>query len=148
MSVYFMRQGRDIKIGKSRDPMARLKSLQTGSTMRIELLAVAKIDSDKESFDIERQLHERFGYARKHREFFRSDRVLCTLIAAVAAGMNVKDALLASRSDAEKKLRKLQSKVAWQQHTPPVKGGNTTSRRKARRLAEKMLAAAAKANTA
>lgn len=68
-----------IKIGKSINPEMRVKSLETGSGVPLELLHV--IDSD-----IERRLHKMFSGSREHLEWFRDDGKIVAYIEVLKRG--------------------------------------------------------------
>lgn len=106
MSVYFISNGPLIKIGKSKDPEARVRALQTGSGERLRLLAVAEIASERESTEVESSLHVMFGWCRRHGEFFSATAPLRQLIAAVAAGVPVKPAMALADKACVKRRRK------------------------------------------
>ena len=129
VSVYFAQCDRMIKIGKSRNPASRIQSLQTGSFMRVRMLAVAAIESDAASFEIERRLHEQFAWSRRRGEFFKVTPPLQKVIAAVAAGFDVRQAL----AETEIECRQLSAKTSrldrCKELTPPVTE-NAARRRK------------------
>jgi Meiotically up-regulated gene 113 len=64
-STYFIQMGKDgpIKIGKSQRPGLRLSAIQTGTPVRVELLA--QIDGN-----IEKELHNIFSNFRQKGEWF------------------------------------------------------------------------------
>jgi hypothetical protein len=134
MSVYFLAHGTLVKIGKSADPDARAKALQTGAFLRVRLLAVAEIGSDAQSYDIERQLHEQFGWSRKRGEFFSMSKPLRELIAAVAAGFDVRDAMRLSAPECRRLSNAAHLLRSSKQTTPPV-AVNARARRKQSRAA-------------
>lgn len=120
MSVYFLSHGDLVKIGKSSDPGARVKALQTGAFLRVRLLAVADIASNAQSYEIERQLHEQFAWSRKRGEFFAFSRPLRELIAAVAAGVDVRDAMALCSKECRRLSNKANLLRASKRTTPPV----------------------------
>lgn len=132
MSIYFLSHGNRVKIGKSSNPESRVRTLQTGAFIRLRLLAVAKIESDAQSFEIERQLHEQFGWSRHRGEFFTLTKPLREVIAAVAAGMDIRDAIKASAPECKKLSRKKNRLNGCKAITPPV----PENRRKRRRREE------------
>lgn len=69
--TYFISKGwpGPIKIGRSINPPARLRSLQTGCPDRLFLIATAL-------GDIEKDLHRRFGYSRIRGEWFNPSDAL------------------------------------------------------------------------
>ena len=85
MKTYFIQRGKNgpIKIGKSKDPEARLKELQTASDEELHLLAVV-------SGDIEKQLHEHFKNFRIRGEWFEAEPALISL--AIRYSRRVEDA--------------------------------------------------------
>jgi hypothetical protein len=64
--TYFIQAARvgHIKIGRAIDPLQRLAELQTGSPVKLELLAVLRGDH-------EAMLHRKFADLRIHGEWFR-----------------------------------------------------------------------------
>lgn len=129
MSVYFLAHGNLVKIGKSADPDARVRTLQTAAFMRLRLLAVADIASEAQSYEIERRLHEQFAWSRKRGEFFRTSAPLRELIAAVAAGMDVREAMRLTADQCRQLARRQGRLQACKAVTPPV-AENTHKRRK------------------
>lgn len=65
--VYFIysRDANKVKIGHSTHPASRLKTLQTGSPVPLEILATIEGGEN-----LERKLHERFTSAHSHGEWF------------------------------------------------------------------------------
>lgn len=129
MSVYFLGHGNLVKIGKSANPEARVRTLQTAAFMRLRLLAVAEIASEAQSYEIERQLHEQFAWSRKRGEFFRASAPLRELIAAVAAGMDVREAMARTATKCRQLANKQRRLQGCKAVTPPV-AENTHKRRK------------------
>jgi hypothetical protein len=86
--VYFIRSASSgfIKIGKANDPIARLKTMQTGSSDRLALIGYVAGSNDKE-----RELHRRFAALRKSGEWFEPGKELLDFINSVA----VKEAVAA-----------------------------------------------------
>ncbi len=77
--AYLISSGDAVKIGKtSGKPEVRLKHLQTGSSEQLTLLLV--IDGD-----CERQLHRRFKFLRKHREWYALTPGIRAFVKAVIA---------------------------------------------------------------
>lgn len=138
MSVYFMSHGGLVKIGKSSDPESRLKALQTAAFMRIRLLAVADIASEARSYEVERKLHEQFAWSRKRGEYFAMTRPLRNLIAAVAAGMDVCEAMSLCAKECRRMAGRAHLLKSSKLTTPPV-AENSSRRRK--RLREEQRAA-------
>lgn len=80
MYVYFLRVSKPnrMKIGKSRDPIARMHALQTGCPSSIHLAGVIQCRDDKQAYRVERAFHEYFSDKRKVGEWFHcADAVLC-----------------------------------------------------------------------
>ncbi len=76
MHVYFVeafseRHLRQIKIGKARDPVARLAELQIGSAVGLRLLGSIACESDAAALLIERRLHVLYAAQRRRGEWFR-----------------------------------------------------------------------------
>lgn len=65
--IYIMSNSKHLKIGKSRDPMKRLQSLQTGSSEPLSLEACFRVFDDGLA---EKKLHEHFKERRLHGEWF------------------------------------------------------------------------------
>jgi len=63
--VYFLQSGERIKIGLARDPIRRLRTLQTGNATELKLLAVVAGDGS-----LERAIHAKFESARVSGEWF------------------------------------------------------------------------------
>lgn len=59
-----------IKIGVAKNPKKRLKQLQTGSNMRLEIAGSFPYKSRMQAFTMERELHERFSIFRQEGEWF------------------------------------------------------------------------------
>lgn len=66
--VYFISNGKEIKIGYSHSPTIRKSQLQTGNSNKLVLLGY--IDGDK---SVEKDIHRMFGYlrVRENGEWFR-----------------------------------------------------------------------------
>ena len=73
MSVYFIRAGAfgDVKIGHAKDPLARLKQLQTGLPVRLRFLRVVAGGQPEEA-----RLHQQFSAHRKSGEWFAFHRTM------------------------------------------------------------------------
>lgn len=52
------------KIGKANDPMARLKELQTGCPVDLELIGFVRCKSQMHAMHVERDFHHRFRFLR------------------------------------------------------------------------------------
>jgi hypothetical protein len=73
MYVYFLRsQGnpKRLKIGKSKDPIGRMRTLQTGCPFRITLAGVIKCKDDLHALRVEKAMHGYFSDKRKQGEWF------------------------------------------------------------------------------
>ncbi|MGH3499336.1 MAG: GIY-YIG nuclease family protein [Nocardioidaceae bacterium] len=83
-AVYFIQSvdGGPIKIGVSRDPVARLASIQLMSPMRLRIIGVIPEGGRR----TEQQLHERFASGRLHGEWFRPSTSLKYYIAELNGG--------------------------------------------------------------
>ena len=64
--VYFVQCDERIKIGIARNPIRRLRSLQTGNSTRFKILAIIADDAD-----LERAIHTKFESTRVSGEWFR-----------------------------------------------------------------------------
>ena len=75
MSVYFIQSGEQghIKIGQSSDPIQRIVNLQTGSPIKLNLLAIAE---NHDEFEI----HKKFSHLRSRGEWFESDAELLEFV--------------------------------------------------------------------
>lgn len=76
MFVYFIqafgeKQLRQIKIGSSRNPTARLAELQVGSPVKLKLLGTVKCKSEQHARSVERLAHNIFHKQRRRGEWFR-----------------------------------------------------------------------------
>jgi hypothetical protein len=72
--VYFIRSAGKptrVKIGKSRDPKARLKELQTGSPYPLDILGTIKCRDQSHADRLEKELHRYFATYRKNGEWFK-----------------------------------------------------------------------------
>ena len=76
-SIYFIRCGGFIKIGKADDPESRLTKMRTDNPLDLELLHAVPGD-----FDLERQLHKRFAAYHHRREWFRYEGELAAWLDA------------------------------------------------------------------
>lgn len=66
--VYFVRGGDMIEVGLAKDPAQRLRDLQVGSPLRLEILATIR-----GSLAVEKGIHARFKDLRSHGEWFRAE---------------------------------------------------------------------------
>lgn len=86
--VYFLRDGQFIKIGMSRDPLARIKTLQSGNPRPIEIVHIWDCyeDCGLEAHTAERTLHLNLKDVRQCGEWFIYDgNDFSDLILAVSA---------------------------------------------------------------
>ena len=72
-----------IKIGMAKDLDKRLKSLQTSSPTKLQLLKAVQLAGVKEAADIETLLHRRFFHLRLTGEWFKADKELFNYISAL-----------------------------------------------------------------
>lgn len=80
-SVYFIQRRQyngAIKIGRARNPMARLRDLQVGSEVHLDLLAIEPGGATRE-----RELHERFSRHRLSGEWFSPAPTILAYIRAL-----------------------------------------------------------------
>lgn len=73
MFVYFLRVKQGpllMKIGKAKDPLARVRTLQTGCPLKITLIAALQCKDDAHALRVEKALHEYFGRNRRDGEWF------------------------------------------------------------------------------
>lgn len=73
--VYFISNGVNIKIGKANDVQKRMKMLQTGSSLPLELLGYIGFDSEQEARKMESDLHHEFSEYRTQGEWFSLSRM-------------------------------------------------------------------------
>jgi hypothetical protein len=78
--TYFVRHQDMIKIGSSMQPEGRIRALQTGFPLDLEVLAVVSMEVADEY-----QTHQRFAHLRVRGEWFRSEPDLLAFIEAVKA---------------------------------------------------------------
>lgn len=77
MYVYFLRTKGRIKIGKARNPIERMKTLQTGCPTEITLAGAIRCKSDSHALRVEKRFHEYFAARHKRGEWFQcTDPVL------------------------------------------------------------------------
>ena len=80
MYVYFLRARgtpKRIKIGKAKDPIERMRALQTGCPHKITLAGAIKCKDDSQALRVEKALHAVFADKRKQGEWFHcTDYVL------------------------------------------------------------------------
>lgn len=75
MAVYFITDGRYVKIGRADNPFRRLKELQTGSAGLLRVVCL--IPGGKE---MEYGLHKYFSYLNKRGEWFTTDEKMLKFI--------------------------------------------------------------------
>lgn len=63
------------KIGKARDPAARMAELQVGSVGRLKLLGTLRCDSDAAAFLLERRLHNLYERSHRRGEWYRLRKI-------------------------------------------------------------------------
>lgn len=70
--VYLISDGTWTKIGVSKNPARRLKSLQTGSSQTLRLIRQYEIRPARYAWQLEKQLHKMFQHRRfvYNREYF------------------------------------------------------------------------------
>jgi hypothetical protein len=76
--IYFIRCNDLIKIGVAENPWSRLTDLQIGNPARLELMAVAPGEYEKEG-----DYHRQISYCRQQGEWFRYDELIGATIDAV-----------------------------------------------------------------
>ena len=81
--IYFIRQRNKLKIGYTEDVDRRIKELQTGSPVRLQLLKVIPGDQV-----LERQIHELFKEKRAQGEWFHYSGVLKACVKVLCEGHN------------------------------------------------------------
>lgn len=74
MYVYFVKCSGEnplIKIGKAKNPIERIRVLQTGSPYKLKLLGAVKCKSDQHAKQVELFAHNLFYKQRRRGEWFR-----------------------------------------------------------------------------
>jgi hypothetical protein len=73
--VYFIEQDCTgfVKIGVTRNILARLAALQTSSPLTLSCFKLLEFPSREEAFKTEKSLHRRYGHFRMEGEWFRPD---------------------------------------------------------------------------
>jgi hypothetical protein len=77
MNVYFFvatnQTKRLLKIGKANDIQRRLSQVQVGCPYRVTLLGFIELESDRQAYQVEKLLHQRFSRFRTNSggEWFR-----------------------------------------------------------------------------
>jgi len=82
-SVYFIRQGNHVKIGKAGNPRKRFRQLQCANPAPLELLAI--IDGP-DGHALEKELHRQFAHLRVNGEWFRYEGDLFNLVRDLPEG--------------------------------------------------------------
>lgn len=77
--VYFLKAGKRIKIGTTRDLHTRISAIRNASPEPVELLATMPGSRDEE-----KDLHQRFSHLRTHGEWFRAEAELILFINSLA----------------------------------------------------------------
>lgn len=83
MNVYFIKTSDNaqlVKVGKARDVNKRIRELQTGSSVGLEVMGVVPCSTDKEALAIEKLIHENFYNLRVRGEWFRNSAILRNFI--------------------------------------------------------------------
>lgn len=62
--VYFISDGKYVKVGKGNNPLQRLKNMQTGNVNQLDLLIYLPYECEDDAFMIERILH--YSYKKRH----------------------------------------------------------------------------------
>jgi len=75
MYVYLIQSGKKktdpVKVGFSKDPETRIKTLQTGNPVKLELIMKIKCNNEKHARTLEKALHEMLGTQNVYLEWFR-----------------------------------------------------------------------------
>ena len=83
MYVYFIvafKSPRKVKIGKSKNPIERLKELQTGCPEKLKLEGVIKCRSESHALQMEKAAHALFKEKHYRGEWFKcTDYILCRI---------------------------------------------------------------------
>ncbi len=76
--IYFIlnRDSNAIKIGMAKNIERRLKSLQTSSPAKLELIRSMQVSSQEEARELEKSLHQKFEHIRITGEWFRAESEL------------------------------------------------------------------------
>ena len=69
MHLYIISNNETIKIGKSKNPEARLNQLQTGSSKKLKLIHTVEVNDD-ECLYLEQMIHKELGTRRVLGEWF------------------------------------------------------------------------------
>lgn len=70
--VYFITDGEFIKIGKSENPIERMRTMQTGNARELKMLAIYQCYDE----ELEGYIHKRFSHDRVRGEWFRPSKEL------------------------------------------------------------------------
>lgn len=68
--VYIMQANRYVKIGVSRNPDVRRKTMQTGNPNKIMVIALFPFGSSREAYEEEKRLHEYLANFNVYGEWF------------------------------------------------------------------------------
>lgn len=75
--VYFIRDGMgNIKIGKTKDVLSRLNTLQTANAHELSIHFVMKVETMRDAEVLEKELHDKFDYCHICGEWFRENDVI------------------------------------------------------------------------
>jgi len=80
MAVYFIRSGDYIKIGVATNPHQRMRDLQTGNPIKLEIMGAIP-----GSFEMETELHRQFSENRTEGEWFTVDNRIEDFITSIVA---------------------------------------------------------------
>ena len=91
--VYFIRgvRGGPIKIGHAANPVERLRAMQAGSPVKLQIIAIIEGGVRREA-----ELHRQFAYLHAHNEWFRSSKELLQWIRENAVRIDPVDGSVAS----------------------------------------------------
>lgn len=90
-----------MKIGKSNDPIKRLKSLQTGCPSKITMVGAIKCKSENHAFRVESAFHKYFSEKRKDGEWFHCTDFILTKVWDVLNQLEGEDSAVHSLSARE-----------------------------------------------
>lgn len=74
--VYFIGDGRHLKIGVSNNPKKRLKQLQTGYPSKLQIVGIFIAENRQSAFEDEGGWHEYLDDCRESGEWFSQEKVL------------------------------------------------------------------------
>ncbi len=80
--VYFIlnQDSNAIKIGKAKDLVKRMKSLQTSSPVKLKLIESVQVEGGEEAQQLEQSLHQQFREIRLAGEWFKAEARLLEYI--------------------------------------------------------------------